>query len=116
MPGRTFIGLDPGERNRAEFETAGLADGPFLSLARVVIGIVVGLIVAGIGYDLHHPGGLLTDCQQSYVQDCAGPHRGGTPMSIWVGVAVLATAFIIAWPYLKYALKMALGRIPEDSR
>jgi hypothetical protein len=37
-------------------------------------------------------------------------------MSIWVGVAVLATAFIIAWPYLKYALKMALGRIPEDSR
>src|SRR4051795_13113431 len=32
MPGRTFIGLDPRERNGAEFETAGLSDGPFLRL------------------------------------------------------------------------------------
>ncbi len=37
-------------------------------------------------------------------------------MSLWLGLAVLATALIIAWPYLKYALKMALGRIPEDPR
>ncbi len=73
MPGRTFIGLDPRERNRAEFETAGLADGPFLSLARVVIGIVVGLIVAGVGYDLHHPGGLLSDCQKADPNNCALP-------------------------------------------
>ena len=116
MPGRAFIGLDPSERNRAEFETAGLADGPFLSLARVVIGIVVGLIVAGVGYDLHHPGGLLSDCPNAHATNCALPPGGHVAMSLWLGLAVLATAIIIAWPYLKYALKMALGRIPEDSR
>ena len=116
MPGRTFIGLDPRERNRAEFETAGLADGPFLSLARVVIGIVAGLIVAGVGYDLHHPGGLLSDCQKADPNNCALPPGGSVAMSLWLGLAVLATAVIIAWPYLKYALKMALGRTPEDSR
>src|SRR6476646_10065053 len=116
MPGRTFIGLDPSERNRAEFETAGLADGPFLSLARVVIGIVVGLIVAGVGYDLRHPGGLLSDCQKAHPSDCALPPGGSIAMSLWLGLAVLAAAVVIAWPFLKYALKMALGRIPEDSR
>jgi hypothetical protein len=115
MPGRTFIGLDPRERNRAEFETAGLSDGPFLSLARVVIGIVVGLIVAGVGYDLHHPGGILTNCQTAHQGDCA-VSAGGIAMSLWLGLAVLAGAVIIAWPYLKYALKMALGGVPDDSR
>jgi len=116
MPGRTFIGLDPGERNRAEFETAGLSDGPFLSLARVVIGIIGGLIVAGVGYDLHHPGGFLTDCQKAHPGNCAVPPGGSVAMSLWLGLAVLAAAVIIAWPYLKYALKMALGRVSDDSR
>lgn len=116
MPGRTFIGLDPSERNRAEFETAGLADGAFVSLPRVVIGIVVGLIVAGVGYDLHHPGGLLSDCQKAHPNNCALPPGGSVAMSLWLGLALLATAFIIAWPYLKYASKMARGHIPEDSR
>src|SRR3954449_2521724 len=82
MPGRTFIGLDPRERNGAEFETAGLSDGPFLSLARVVIGIVVGLGVAGMGYDLRHPEGILTNCQTAYQgADCA-VSPGGIAMSL----------------------------------
>src|SRR3954465_11421367 len=116
MPGRTFIGLDPRERNGAEFETAGLSDGPFLSLARVVIGIVVGLGVAGMGYDLRHPEGILTNCQTAYQgADCA-VSPGGIAMSLWLGLAVLAIAVIIAWPYLKYALKMALGRTQKTRR
>ena len=85
-------------------------------LSRVVIGIIVGLIVAGVGYDLHHPGGLLSDCQKADPNNCALPPGGSVAMSLWLGLAVLATAVIIAWPYLKYALKMALGRIPEDPR
>jgi hypothetical protein len=36
-------------------------------------------------------------------------------MSLWLGLAVLATAVIIAWPYLKYALNLALGRLPPES-
>jgi hypothetical protein len=115
MPGRTFIGLDPRERNRAEFETAGLSDGPFLSLARVVIGIVAGLIVVGVGYDLHHPGGFLTDCQNGSPK-CDVPPGSTVPMSVWLGLAVLVAAVIIAWPYLKYALKMALGGNSRRSR
>ena len=118
MPGPILIGLDPRKRNRAEFATAGLADGPFLSLARVVIGIVVGLMVAGVGYELRQPGGLLSDCPKAHpnLKNCAVPPGGSVAMSLWLGLAVLATAIIIAWPYIKYALKMALGRIPEDSR
>ena len=116
MPGPMLIGLDPSKRNRSEFETAGLADGPFLSLARVVIGIVVGLIVAGVGYGLHHPGGLMSDCQKAHPNNCALPPGGSVAMPLWLGLAVLVAAVIIAWPYLKYALKMALGRIPEDTR
>ena len=116
MPGPILVGLDPRKRNRSEFQTAGLADGPFLSLARVVIGIVVGLIVAGVGYALHHPGGLLSDCQRAHPNNCALPPGGSVAMSLWLGLAVLATAVIIAWPYLKYALNLALGRAPGGSR
>ena len=116
MPGHPFIGFAPDERSRAEFETPGLADGPFLSLARVVIGIGSGLIVAGVGYDLHHPGGVLSDCPTVHPSHCALPPGATIAMSVWVGLAVLTTAVIIAWPYLKYALKMALRRSPDDSK
>jgi hypothetical protein len=36
-------------------------------------------------------------------------------MSVWIALAALTAAVVIAWPYLKYALKMALGRIQEDA-
>jgi hypothetical protein len=111
-----LFGLDPRERNRAEFEAAGLDDGPFLSLARVVIGIAVGLIVAGVGYELRQPGGLLTDCEKAHPSNCAVPPGGSVAMSVWIGLAVLATAIIIAWPYLKYALKLAFDRSPQEAR
>jgi hypothetical protein len=110
MPGRVMLGLAPGKRNRAEFGTQGLADGPFLSLARVIIGIVSGLVVFGAGFDLNHPGGILTDCGKPYSNRCQPPPGSGVPMSIWIALAALTAAIIIAWPFLMYAVKMARHR------
>jgi len=107
MPGRVMLGLAPGKRNRSEFETEGLADGPFLSLGRVVIGIVSGLAVFGVGYDIRHPGGFLTYCDNPHSSRCQPPPGSGVPMSIWIGLAALTAVSIIAWPYLKYAVGMA---------
>jgi len=101
-----MLGLAPGKRNRAEFETQGLDDGPFLGLARVIIGILAGLVVFGIGYDIRHPGGLLTDCQKPHGANCPPLPGSGVPMVNWIALALLVTAIIIAWPFLKYAVKM----------
>jgi hypothetical protein len=110
MPGRVMLGLAPGKRNRAEFETQGLDDGPFLSLARVIIGIVAGLLVVGIGYDIRHPGGFLTDCPGPHSLRCQPVPGSGVPMVNWVALALLTASIIIAWPFLKYAVKMVRHR------
>jgi hypothetical protein len=110
MPGRVMLGLAPGKRNRSEFETQGLADGPFLSLGRVIIGIVSGLVVFGAGYDIRHPGGFLTDCDKPHINQCQPSPGSGVPMSIWIALAALAAVSIIAWPYLKSAVRMARHR------
>lgn len=106
MPGRVMLGLAPGKRNRAEFETQGLDDGPFLSLARVMIGIVAGLVVFGFGYDIRHPGGLVSYCAMPQSRRCQPPPASGVPMSIWIALALFTAAIIIAWPFLKYAVNM----------
>jgi hypothetical protein len=111
MPGRVMFGLAPGKRNRAEFEAQGLADGPFLSLARVIIGIGSGLFVFGFGYDLHHPGGLLGYCAMPRSRRCQPPLGSRVPMLIWIALAALTAAIIITWPYLKYAVKTVRHRI-----
>jgi hypothetical protein len=101
-----MLGLAPGKRNRAEFETQALADGPLLSLARVAIAIVAGLVVFGFGYDIGHPGGLVSYCAMPHSHRCQPPPGSGVPMSMWIALALLTFAIIIAWPILMYAVKM----------
>src|SRR5262249_25508758 len=97
IPGRVRLGLAPGRRNGAECETQGAEDARCRGLARVIMGILAGLVVFGSGYDIRHPGGLQTDCQKPHGANCPPLPGSGVPMVNWIALALLATAIIIAW-------------------
>jgi hypothetical protein len=92
-----------------------LPDQPSLSLSRVVVGVALGLLVLASGLYLRStkPTGCPAHVPHGGRIVCAPP-GSGVSMNMWLGVAVLVAAIVIAWPYLTFGAKLWVHR--RDAR
>ena len=110
MPGRPMVGLSPDEKHPAEFRTKRLRDDPQISLERVLIGVLLGLIVLGTGYYLRSDLGRSSGCNDPNPRNCSPPIGRDVPMIVWLSVAALVITLVIAWPYLAAEARRWVGR------
>ena len=118
MPGRAFVGLTPEEKHPAEFRPERLPDEPSISLGRVVVGVVTGLILFGFGTSLHTEKLRISVCNKvgalKHPAGCARPLGSGVPVIVWLSVAALVTTVLIAWPYLRSGIRRWRGAKVSD--
>ena len=107
MAGRLFIGLSSREKYPGQFRPAPLPDQPSLSLGRVVVGLALGLLVFAFGLYLRStkPVGCPVHVRHGGRIVCS-PLGSGVSMRVWLSIAVLVAAIVIAWPYLTFGAKL----------
>lgn len=124
MPGRAFIGLSPGEKHRAEFETNPLPDEPQITVWLVAGAVLVALVVVLIGWEFHQP--VLHSLEP--IRGLCGRYgtlpnaEGMCPrpdltwlnrisMTVWFVYAALAATLVMITPFLVYRVKRNTGQV-----
>jgi hypothetical protein len=116
MPGRWFIGLSPDEKYPGQFRPAPLPDEPSLSPSRVVVCVVLALMVRTFGFyrhsaHVHSAHRPRAECLQHGDRNVCPPlPSSGVPIGVWLSIAVLVAAIVIAWPCLTFGAKLWIHR------
>jgi hypothetical protein len=115
--------LTPYEQHPSQFRTGELREGPRLTAMRILVGSVVVFAVFGFGYAIRWTGRSLPNCYLSNRARCSAPIGSGVSLPVWLIVATVVGAVVVAWPLIAQAIRRLVGRtrdashgVPTDDR